>query len=490
MLMKPFSSSFLSLLMISLISLFTACADMTSDQSADTDLEEGALDDVEKSTPRSCNQRWIPSSLLTNRQNVPYESPGRRCTGKAQPGAISFGNYVRDHFHQLVDLSVDGDGIQIYNCRSVRGGGSPSVHSEGRAIDIFIPMKNGTANNQKGDIIANWLIDNAKTIGIQYMIWDRTSWKASGDVRQKCYTGTHPHNDHIHVELTWKAARQETPFFSQGIFEDPNWSDPNQNVVPPVNPNQPSDPQPNDPQPNDPNQPSDPQPIDPQPSDPQPSDPQPSDPQPSDPNQSIPSPTPNTNSWIGDPCTTDLDCAFTVDGTRGRCFLAHQPVSQQGFCSLACNGFCPDAVNEAVTFCISASEISSARGGVCVSKSGAKNDYCNKYAGYQSKSVSRYIGTSNASASSSDVCVPSASQNAGTGNGEGNGGACSISDIPFGDNNQSCQGVPAETWRCACSQRLDSVVSQVCRNGVWINFQTNPSNCDRCDGAYTSGCAP
>ncbi len=461
------------------IILFISCSDIIdTNQTEETIADgEGELDDsLEKATPRSCNQRWIPSSLLTTRQqSISYERPGRSCTQGAQAGAVEFGNYMREHFGHLMNLNVDGEGIQIYNCRSVRGGSSPSVHSEGRAVDIFIPMTNGSANNAKGDIIANWLIDNAKEIGVQYIIWDRTSWKASGSPAQKCYTGTHPHNDHLHVELTWKAARKQTPFFSQGI-QDPVWEG---NMIQPNDP-QPNDPQPNDPQPNDP-QPNDPQPNDPQPNNPQPNDPQPNDPQPNDPQ-------PNTSSWIGDPCDHDLDCSFNANGAMGRCFMAHQPASGMGFCSIPCNGFCPDAANEAVTFCVPTQAMGLNLGGVCMSKSGSRNDFCQRYPGYEVKEVTRYIGNSNASASTADVCLPANNGSAGTGNGEGNGGICSISDIPLGDNNQSCQGVSAETWRCACSQRLGTVVSQVCRNGVWINFETDPSNCDRCNGPYTSGC--
>lgn len=460
-----------------LSTLLIACTDIDTTQ-RNFDDDEGENDFLEKTTPSSCNQRWIPTSLFTDRHhNISYESPSRNCSHGAQPGAIQFGNYMRDHFGHLMDLNVDGEGIQIYNCRSVRGGSSPSVHSEGRAIDIFIPITNGTANNAKGDIIANWLIDNAENVGIQYLIWDRTSWKAAGSPSQKCYTGTHPHNNHIHVELTWKASRKQTPFFTTGI-QNPSWSsndmtttqnNTSQNQINNIDmthniqhvndmsiSQQQKDVYINDTYINDAyinNQPIE-----------------------------------SKNSWIGDPCTNDLDCAFNVNGVIGKCFMRHQPASGIGFCSIPCNGYCPDIAGGATTFCISTNEIGLDLQGICVSKSCAMNDYCQRYSGFVVSNVSRYIGNSNAPNGSADVCLPSNNGSVGTGNGEGNGGICSISDIPLGDNNQSCQGVSAETWRCACSQRLGAVVSQVCRNGVWINFETNPSNCDRCNGPYTIGC--
>ena len=89
---------------------------------------------------------------------------------------------------------------------------------KGRAIDIFIPTLSGwVADNSKGDIIANWLIDNAEELGIQSLIWDRTIWKASGpSPRHRCYSGQSAHVDHIHAELSWTAARKETVFFTNG----------------------------------------------------------------------------------------------------------------------------------------------------------------------------------------------------------------------------------------------------------------------------------
>ncbi|MCB9543687.1 MAG: D-alanyl-D-alanine carboxypeptidase family protein [Myxococcales bacterium] len=71
-----------------------------------------------------------------------------------------------------------------------------------------------------------------------------------------------------------------------------------------------------------------------------------------------------------------------------------------------------------------------------------------------------------------------------------NGGICEDDSLPLSDHNRSCQGFPHDHWRCACSEGHEAPVSQVCRNGRWINYQLNPRDCDRCDGRYTSGCEP
>ena len=121
---------------------------------------------------------------------MPVSGSGGRCLGQAQSGARALGERIRERFGHLMNLRVDGRGVQIYNCRSVRGGRSMSLHGEGRAVDIFIPTIRGRADNAKGDLIANWLIENAADIGVMAIIWDRTRWRADSN-RSRCYTGEH-----------------------------------------------------------------------------------------------------------------------------------------------------------------------------------------------------------------------------------------------------------------------------------------------------------
>jgi len=80
----------------------------------------------------------------------------------------------------------------------------------------------GSADNQAGDPIANWLITHSEEIGIQYIIWDRTQWTAERAVGTKGrrYGGAHPHNDHLHIELSSAAGNAQTDWFS-GSQEPP-----------------------------------------------------------------------------------------------------------------------------------------------------------------------------------------------------------------------------------------------------------------------------
>ena len=84
-------------------------------------------------------------------------------------------------------------------------------------------IERGRARNELGDLLATWLTDNAEAIGVQYLIWDRTSWSVNKRGGTKLYTGSHPHNEHIHVEITEEAGRKETPFFSNPESYLPAW---------------------------------------------------------------------------------------------------------------------------------------------------------------------------------------------------------------------------------------------------------------------------
>jgi hypothetical protein len=132
------------------------------------------------------------------------------CGGSLLAGTRQLGDHLRAIFPGRV-TSYGG-----YSCRqNTADKRKTSVHGTGRALDLFVPMSGGEADNDKGDEVASWLVRNAANIGVQYIIWDRSSWQASisGD-KQRGYTGPNPHIDHIHVEITNDAAARKTAFFN------------------------------------------------------------------------------------------------------------------------------------------------------------------------------------------------------------------------------------------------------------------------------------
>lgn len=160
--------------------------------------------------------KWIlPEDIIKTSDSyiIRYDSPpswegGKNCTGSFTTGAKKLAAYLKKTFPGI--RSVQG-----YACRqNTANPKETSTHGTGRALDIMIPMIGKEANSAIGDPIANWLVSNAQNIGIQYMIWNRTSWNGSKRANKlKPYTGPVPHTDHIHMELNKDGADGITPWF-------------------------------------------------------------------------------------------------------------------------------------------------------------------------------------------------------------------------------------------------------------------------------------
>lgn len=144
-------------------------------------------------------------------QTIRYDSPpawanGANCTSYTD-GAAALRSYILATFPGV-------DAIGGYSCRANTANPSEtSVHGVGRALDIMIRPISGRANSTVGDPIANWLVQNAAEIGVQYIIWNRVRWSGSRTPRVAPYGGPNPHINHIHVELNLDGARRRTAWF-------------------------------------------------------------------------------------------------------------------------------------------------------------------------------------------------------------------------------------------------------------------------------------
>ncbi|MBL8605531.1 MAG: hypothetical protein JNK72_26605 [Myxococcales bacterium] len=197
---------------MALIASLTGCAPTEFDDD-DWDVDPYDMSDEAISIPG----RYVPPSSVSSsgdRQSVRYDNPpswsgGRYCTGSITGGARVLGNYLRANFRGV--SSYGG-----YSCRPNTANRSQlSVHGTGRALDVFIPLSRGAADNTLGDPVVNYLIQNASALGVQFIVWDRSSWNPSRPAGRKTqpYTGPHPHHDHIHVELNTDGAAQRTSWF-------------------------------------------------------------------------------------------------------------------------------------------------------------------------------------------------------------------------------------------------------------------------------------
>jgi len=108
---------------------------------------------------------------------------------------------------------------------------------------------------------------------------------------------------------------------------------------------------------------------------------------------------PASSPWVGTPCQSSSACAFTAAGAAGACYT----YDGGGFCSLPCEGYCPDKSNAMRTFCVS---LDGGASGQCVAKSGPENHDCADIPGTTPTTLDRFVGSSTASPSSASVCVP------------------------------------------------------------------------------------
>lgn len=71
---------------------------------------------------------------------------------------------------------------------------SGSDHYAGLAIDVML------GNSGKGDLIAEWALQNAARLGVKYVIYNRRYNGLDGKGWVK-YTGPNPHTDHVHISF-------------------------------------------------------------------------------------------------------------------------------------------------------------------------------------------------------------------------------------------------------------------------------------------------
>ncbi len=125
--------------------------------------------------------------------------PAGPCTQGPQPGATALMAWWLNGFAARGAVNTG-----IFNCRVIAGSSVPSLHGEGRAADLGVRPFDA----DYGHDVASLLHANSAEIGIQCIIWSRRIWSgAQPHAGFRQYRGSSPHVDHLHVELTWPAAR-------------------------------------------------------------------------------------------------------------------------------------------------------------------------------------------------------------------------------------------------------------------------------------------
>jgi hypothetical protein len=133
---------------------------------------------------------------------APWEGT-QTCTGGPSSGGAALLAWCQ------ANRQPPGRSLGVYNCRSVRGSATKSLHGEGRALDWGLPLSASGRGTPEGHQLVNLLGANGNHIGIQCIIYDRTIWSARSPAGRP-YTGVSPHYDHLHIELNRQAARELT----------------------------------------------------------------------------------------------------------------------------------------------------------------------------------------------------------------------------------------------------------------------------------------
>ncbi|WP_162933880.1 lytic transglycosylase domain-containing protein [Actinomyces lilanjuaniae] len=140
----------------------------------------------------------------------PDPTPGAHGTARVTPRMGALINDVMTNYSQIVNDALYCWDAHTYN--------PTSDHPKGRACDI--PFYGCSANPDRsadpltglaaGNAAANWMVANASTYGVHYVIWDGRIWYASTG-KWEPYDGagglynpsdcTGGHYDHIHVSV-------------------------------------------------------------------------------------------------------------------------------------------------------------------------------------------------------------------------------------------------------------------------------------------------
>jgi len=156
----------------------------------------------------------------------------------------------------------------------------------------------------------------------------------------------------------------------------------------------------------------------------------------------------DNGAFVGTECGSDPDvCDFSDNGTAAECvdWFDADDSSLHGFCSLPCEGFCPDQGGQAATFCADFKN----NPGMCASTPDSSNSSCDDIPGSVLQVVPRYVGTSGVAVVWKAVCAPPGNATSCETN-EGLGGECVDTDsmqcggtthtglCPGGSNIQCC----------------------------------------------------
>jgi uncharacterized protein YgiM (DUF1202 family) len=137
--------------------------------------------------------RWVTASYLSRSAPSSIPSSWLAVERGLKPNAIAVHRAMRARFPQI----------------TVYGGVRPSVipdHEQGRALDCMIPDYRSASGKAHGDEAAAWAKANARSLGINYVIWNQHIWNITRDSEGWRYmadrgSDSANHKNHIHITV-------------------------------------------------------------------------------------------------------------------------------------------------------------------------------------------------------------------------------------------------------------------------------------------------
>ena len=176
-------------------------------------------------TPAPRTPAGLPSAIEGMADYVPQVA----CDQRTWPGTRALATYLVNTYKSTTPTTW----ASTYACGT---DGTPSEHSDGRAIDWMVSMTNA---RQKAAAFAaiSWLLATdaqgnrfamARRLGIMYLIYDNRMWGAwSGQWEdyngcqaksmQKAAYANSCHRTHIHISLSWNGAQGRTSFWTKKV---------------------------------------------------------------------------------------------------------------------------------------------------------------------------------------------------------------------------------------------------------------------------------
>jgi uncharacterized protein YgiM (DUF1202 family) len=155
----------------------------------------------------------ITGVVENGRMQVVYDKAPRWVTAKylstTKPAAVTAAGYAVERGLKPNAIKVHRAALarfpQIRTYYGVRKDPIPD-HPSGRALDLMIPSYTSTSGKALGSAVAAWARANARTLGIQYVIWNQHIWNIQRDKEGWRFMADRGgdsanHKNHVHVTV-------------------------------------------------------------------------------------------------------------------------------------------------------------------------------------------------------------------------------------------------------------------------------------------------